>query len=139
MKLVFASFFTSRAIAYRVDQGFDQIEFALSAGIQPMVRSDKGASGVIFTLDTESGFDKVILINASYGLGETIVQGAVNPDEFYVYKPNLKNKRPAILKKNLGSKLTSVVLPAPLDPTIASTSPARACRRIPRKMGVSGS
>lgn len=116
IKLVFASFFTSRAIAYRVDQGFHDIDFALSAGIQSMVRSDKGASGVIFTLDTESGFDKVILITASYGLGEAVVQGKVNPDEFYVYKPMLEKGKSAILQRKLGSKAVKMVYASSKDP-----------------------
>ncbi len=89
VKEVFASLYNDRAIAYRVHQGFAHADVALSAGVQRMVRSDLGASGVMFTLDTESGFDQVVFITASYGLGETVVQGAVNPDEFYVYKPNL--------------------------------------------------
>ena len=96
---VFASLYNDRAIAYRVHQGFAHADVALSAGVQRMVRSDLGASGVMFTLDTESGFDQVVFITASYGLGETVVQGAVNPDEFYVYKPNLAAGRPAILRK----------------------------------------
>lgn len=116
IKLVFASFFTSRAIAYRVDQGFEQIEFALSAGIQSMIRSDKGASGVIFTLDTESGFDKVILITGSYGLGEAIVQGQVNPDEFYVYKPMFEAGKFAVLQRKLGSKAVKMVYANTKDP-----------------------
>ena len=90
MHEVFASLFNDRAIAYRVHQGFDHSAVALSAGVQHMVRSDLGASGVMFTLDTESGFRDVVFITASYGLGETVVQGAVNPDEFYVYKPALR-------------------------------------------------
>ena len=93
---VFASLFNDRAIAYRVHQGFDHQQIALSVGIQHMVRSDLGTSGVAFTLDTESGFRDVVLITSSYGLGETIVQGAVNPDEFYVYKPALETGRHAI-------------------------------------------
>lgn len=105
VKNVFASLYNDRAISYRVHKGFAHAEVALSAGVQRMVRSDIGASGVIFTLDTESGFDQVVLITASYGLGETVVQGAVNPDEFYVYKPALEQGRPAILRRNLGSKL----------------------------------
>lgn len=104
IKKVFASLFTDRAIAYRVHQGFPHEKIALSAGIQQMVRSDTGASGVMFTVDTESGFEEVVFINASYGLGETIVQGSVNPDEFYVYKPALNAKKPALLRKTLGSK-----------------------------------
>ena len=102
---VFASLYNDRAISYRVHKGFIHAEVALSAGVQRMVRSDIGAAGVIFTLDTESGFDQVVFITASYGLGETVVQGAVNPDEFYVYKPALQQGRPAILRRNLGSKL----------------------------------
>ena len=99
---VFASLYNDRAIAYRVHKGFAHADVALSAGVQRMVRSDLGASGVLFTLDTESGFDKVVFITAAYGLGETVVQGSVNPDEFYVYKPNLTAKRPAILRKTVG-------------------------------------
>ncbi|MFC4158654.1 phosphoenolpyruvate synthase [Chitinimonas lacunae] len=105
VKEVFASLYNDRAIAYRVHKGFDHAEVALSAGVQRMVRSDKGASGVLFTIDTESGFQDVVFITASYGLGETVVQGAVNPDEFYVYKPNLRAGRPAILRRSRGSKL----------------------------------
>ncbi|MCK5893797.1 MAG: phosphoenolpyruvate synthase [Endozoicomonadaceae bacterium] len=104
VKKVFASLFNDRAIAYRVHQGFDHREVALSAGIQRMVRSETAASGVMFTLDTESGFRDVVLITSSYGLGETVVQGAVNPDEFYVHKATLKGGRPAILRRNLGNK-----------------------------------
>ena len=104
IKDVFASLFNDRAISYRVHHGFDHHKVALSAGVQRMVRSDVGASGVMFTLDTESGFRDVVFITASYGLGEMVVQGAVNPDEFYVYKPGLKAGRPAILRRNLGSK-----------------------------------
>ena len=105
VKNVFASLYNDRAISYRVHHGFAHSEVALSAGVQRMVRSDIGASGVMFTLDTESGFDQVVLITAAYGLGETVVQGAVNPDEFYVYKPALEQGKPAILRRNLGSKL----------------------------------
>lgn len=101
---VFASLYNDRAISYRVHKGFAHSNVALSAGIQRMVRSDKGASGVMFTIDTESGFDDVVFITSSYGLGETVVQGAVNPDEFYVFKPNLTANRPAILRRNRGSK-----------------------------------
>jgi len=104
IKEVFASLYNDRAIAYRVHQGFAHADVALSAGVQRMVRSDLGASGVMFTLDTESGFDKVVFITSAYGLGETVVQGAVNPDEFYVYKPNLVARRPAILRKTVGGK-----------------------------------
>ncbi|WP_211828893.1 phosphoenolpyruvate synthase [Kistimonas asteriae] len=103
-KEVFASLFNDRAIAYRVHQGFDHREVALSAGIQRMVRSETAASGVMFTLDTESGFRDAVFITSSYGLGETVVQGAVNPDEFYVHKPTLEAGRHAILRRNLGSK-----------------------------------
>jgi len=106
---VFASLFTDRAIAYRVHQGFDHSVVALSVGVQYMVRSDISASGVIFTLDTESGFRDAVFITASYGLGETVVQGAVNPDEFYVYKPALKSGHYPILRKNLGSKATKMI------------------------------
>lgn len=109
IKHVFASLFTSRAIAYRYHHGLLHDKFAMSVGIQPMVRSDKGASGVMFTIDTESGFDKVILINASYGLGEAIVQGQVNPDEFYVYKPTLTEDKFAILIRKLGEKSVKVI------------------------------
>ena len=110
VKRVFASLYNDRAIAYRAHHGFDHQQVALSAGIQRMVRSDLGASGVIFTLDTESGFRDVVLITAVYGLGETLVQGAVNPDEFYVYKPGLKAGRPAILRRNLGDKAIKMIL-----------------------------
>jgi pyruvate, water dikinase len=105
MKEVFASLYNDRAISYRVHQGYAHSNVALSAGVQRMVRSDKGAAGVMFTLDTESGFDDVVLITASYGLGETVVQGAVNPDEFYVHKPMLKAGKQALIRRNLGSKL----------------------------------
>ena len=101
---VFASLFNDRAIAYRVHQGFDHSHVALSAGIQHMVRSDIGASGVMFTLDTDSGFRNVVFITASWGLGETVVQGAVNPDEFYVYKPALRSGHQPILRRTLGGK-----------------------------------
>lgn len=109
MKEVFASLFNDRAIAYRVHQGFDHSKVALSAGVQRMVRSDIGSSGVMFTMDTESGFRDAVFITSSYGLGEAVVQGAVNPDEFYVYKPGLKAKRPAILKRGLGEKAKKMV------------------------------
>ncbi|MBP6115218.1 MAG: phosphoenolpyruvate synthase [Neisseriaceae bacterium] len=105
MKHVFASLYNDRAISYRVHKGFAHADVALSAGVQRMVRSDMGASGVMFTIDTESGFEDVVFITSSYGLGETVVQGAVNPDEFYVHKPTLKAGRPAILRKTMGSKL----------------------------------
>jgi len=106
---VFASLFNDRAIAYRVHQGFDHALVALSVGVQYMVRSDIGAAGVVFTLDTESGFRDAVFITSSYGLGETVVQGAVNPDEFYVYKPALKSGKFAILRKNLGSKAIKMI------------------------------
>jgi len=106
---VFASLFNDRAIAYRVHQGFDHSLVALSVGVQYMVRSDIGSAGVLFTLDTETGFRDAVFITSSYGLGETVVQGAVNPDEFYVYKPALKNGHHPILRKNLGSKAIKMV------------------------------
>ncbi|MEZ5480127.1 MAG: phosphoenolpyruvate synthase [Thiolinea sp.] len=109
IKEVFASLYNDRAIAYRVHQNFDHDKVFLSAGVQKMVRSDIGASGVMFTLDTESGFRDAIFITGAYGLGETVVQGAVNPDEFYVYKPNLVASRPAILSRRLGSKAIEMV------------------------------
>ena len=105
MKEVFASLYNDRAISYRVHKGFTHAEVALSAGVQRMCRSDKGVAGVMFTLDTESGFDQVVFITASYGLGETVVQGAVNPDEFYVFKPTLDAGKFPIIRKTLGSKL----------------------------------
>ena len=109
IKEVFASLYNDRAISYRVHKGFAHSEVALSAGIQRMVRSDLGAAGVMFTLDTESGFEDVVFITSSYGLGETVVQGAVNPDEFYVHKPMLQQGKQAIVRKNLGSKLIQMV------------------------------
>ncbi|SFR49265.1 phosphoenolpyruvate synthase [Marinobacter daqiaonensis] len=109
VKEVFASLFNDRAISYRVHHGFDHKLVALSAGIQKMVRSETAASGVMFTLDTESGFRDVVFVTASYGLGETVVQGAVNPDEFYVHKPTLEEGRPAVLRRNLGSKAIKMV------------------------------
>ncbi|MFG0874650.1 phosphoenolpyruvate synthase [Aeromonas media] len=105
IKHVFASLFNDRAISYRVHQGYDHKGVALSAGVQRMVRSDLAASGVMFTLDTESGFNDVVFITGAQGLGEMVVQGAVNPDEFYVHKPTLKAGRPAVVRKTLGSKL----------------------------------
>jgi pyruvate,water dikinase len=113
MHEVFASLFNDRAIAYRVHQGFDHSLVALSAGVQHMVRSDLGSSGVMFTLDTDSGFRDVVFITASYGLGETVVQGAVNPDEFYVYKPALRAGRDAVLRRNLGSKAIQMIYAEP--------------------------
>ncbi len=109
MKHVFASLYNDRAISYRVHKGFEHDIVALSAGVQRMVRSDTGAAGVIFTIDTESGFEDVVFVTSSYGLGETVVQGAVNPDEFYVHKPTLKAGKPAILRKTMGSKLLKMI------------------------------
>jgi pyruvate,water dikinase len=109
VKEVFASLFNDRAISYRVHQGFDHKLVALSAGVQRMVRSETGAAGVMFSMDTESGFRDVVFITASYGLGEMVVQGAVNPDEFYVHKKTLLNKKPAILRRNLGSKMQKMI------------------------------
>jgi len=109
MKLVFASLYNDRAIAYRVHHGFTHADVALSAGVQRMVRSDLGASGVMFTMDTESGFREVVFITASYGLGETVVQGAVNPDEFYAYKPSLRSGKHAIVRRTLGAKAIKMV------------------------------
>ena len=106
---VFASLYNDRAISYRVDKGFEHTDVALSAGVQKMVRSDLASSGVMFTMDTESGFKGAVFITSSYGLGETVVQGAVNPDEFYVYKPALELGRPAILKKSLGEKAIKLI------------------------------
>lgn len=109
IKHVFASLFNDRAISYRVHQGYDHRGVALSAGIQRMVRSDLASSGVMFSIDTESGFDQVVFITGSYGLGEMVVQGAVNPDEFYVHKPTLASGRPSVIRRNLGSKLIEMV------------------------------
>ena len=113
---VFASLYNDRAISYRVHKGFAHAEVALSAGIQRMVRSDKASSGVMFTLDTESGFKDAVFITSSYGLGETIVQGAVNPDEFYVFKPTLAAGKYAIIRRSLGSKLIQMQFTAPGEP-----------------------
>ncbi|GAB3035919.1 phosphoenolpyruvate synthase [Bowmanella dokdonensis] len=109
IKHVFASLFNDRAISYRVHQGYDHKGVALSAGVQRMVRSDCAASGVMFTIDTESGFEDVVFITSSYGLGEMVVQGAVNPDEFYVHKPTLEKGLPAVVRRNLGSKLKKMI------------------------------
>lgn len=109
IKHVFASLFNDRAISYRVHQGYDHRGVALSAGVQRMVRSDIASSGVMFTIDTESGFDQVVFVTSSFGLGEMVVQGAVNPDEFYVHKPTLNAGRPAVLRRNLGSKKIQMV------------------------------
>jgi len=113
MKEVFASLYNDRAISYRVHKGFAHAEVALSAGVQRMVRSDLGAAGVMFTIDTESGFEDVVFITSSYGLGETVVQGAVNPDEFYVHKPMLQAGNRAVIRRNLGSKLIQMVFSTP--------------------------
>ncbi|WP_280189715.1 phosphoenolpyruvate synthase [Delftia sp. PS-11] len=113
MKEVFASLYNDRAISYRVHKGFAHDVVALSAGVQRMVRSDLGAAGVMFTIDTESGFEDVVFITSSYGLGETVVQGAVNPDEFYVHKPMLRAGKQALIRRNLGSKLIQMVFASP--------------------------
>ena len=113
MKEVFASLYNDRAISYRVHKGFAHDDVALSAGVQRMVRSDLGAAGVMFTIDTESGFKDVVFITSSYGLGETVVQGAVNPDEFYVHKPSLKSGKQAVIRRNLGSKLIKMEFATP--------------------------
>ncbi|HSC00758.1 MAG TPA: PEP/pyruvate-binding domain-containing protein, partial [Burkholderiaceae bacterium] len=105
IKEVFASLYNDRAISYRVHKGFAHGDVALSAGVQRMVRSDLGSAGVMFTIDTESGFDQVVFITSSYGLGETVVQGSVNPDEFYVHKPMLRAGKQAVIRRTLGSKL----------------------------------
>jgi pyruvate,water dikinase len=115
MKEVFASLYNDRAISYRVHKGFAHGDVALSAGVQRMVRSDLGAAGVMFTIDTESGFTDVVFITSSYGLGETVVQGAVNPDEFYVHKPALRNGKQAIIRRNLGSKLIKMEFATPAE------------------------
>ena len=117
---VFASLYNDRAIAYRVHHRFAHEAVALSAGVQRMVRSDLGASGVMFTMDTESGFTDAVFLTSSYGLGEAVVQGAVNPDEFYVYKPALRAGRPAILKRGIGGKATKMVYTA--DRTVGKTT-----------------
>ncbi|MDH0868026.1 phosphoenolpyruvate synthase [Mitsuaria sp. GD03876] len=113
MKEVFASLYNDRAISYRVHKGFAHSDVALSAGVQRMVRSDLGAAGVMFTIDTESGFKDVVFITSSYGLGETVVQGAVNPDEFYVHKPALQRGKFALIRRNLGSKLIQMTFSSP--------------------------
>ncbi len=113
MKEVFASLYNDRAISYRVHKGFAHAEVALSAGVQRMVRSDLGSAGVLFTIDTESGFKDVVFVTSSYGLGETVVQGAVNPDEFYVHKPTLTAGRPAVIRRVLGSKLQRMEFASP--------------------------
>ncbi len=117
MKEVFASLYNDRAISYRVHKGFAHDVVALSAGVQRMVRSDLGAAGVMFTIDTESGFEDVVFVTSSYGLGETVVQGAVNPDEFYVHKPMLRAGKRAVIRRNLGSKLIQMVFASPEEKT----------------------
>jgi pyruvate,water dikinase len=127
---VFASLFNDRAISYRVHQGFDHSLVALSAGIQKMVRSDIGSSGVMFTLDTESGFRDAVFLTASYGLGEMVVQGAVNPDEFYVHKPTLMAGRPAILRRNVGSKAIKMIYASEGDHPVTTVPVDEAERRL---------
>ena len=134
MHQVYASLYNDRAISYRVHQGFDHGQVAISVGVQHMVRSDIGASGVMFTLDTESGFRDAVFITASWGLGELVVQGAVNPDEFYVYKPALREGREAIIRRNLGSKASRMVYAADPAPgrwvevaEVAASDRARFC------------
>ena len=117
---VYASLYNDRAIAYRVHHDFDHDAVALSAGVQQMVRSDIGASGVMFTMDTESGFKDAVFVTSSYGLGEAVVQGAVNPDEFYVYKPALRAGRPAVLKRGVGTKDTKMIYTD--DPAVGKTT-----------------
>src|SRR5882672_2470420 len=122
IKHVFASLYNDRAIAYRVHKGFAHADVALSAGVQRMVRSDRGAAGVMFTMDTESGFRDVVFVTSSYGLGETVVQGAVNPDEFYVHKPMLAANKFSIIRRSLGSKLIKMEFdPAPASGRLVRT------------------
>ena len=121
MKEVFASLYNDRAISYRVHKGFAHSEVALSAGVQRMVRSDLGAAGVMFTIDTETGFEDVVFITSSYGLGETVVQGAVNPDEFYVHKPMLAAGNKAVIRRNLGSKLLQMIFSTPEEKASSGT------------------
>ncbi|MBT8428904.1 MAG: phosphoenolpyruvate synthase [Gammaproteobacteria bacterium] len=127
---VFASLFNDRAISYRVHQGFDHSQVALSAGIQKMIRSDIGASGVVFTLDTESGFRDAVFVTASYGLGEMVVQGAVNPDEFYVHKPTVAAGRPAILRRSVGSKAIKMIYASEGDDPVTTVPVDDADRRV---------
>jgi len=127
---VYASLFNDRAIAYRVHNGFDHAAVALSVGVQHMVRSDLGSSGVMFTLDTDSGFRDVVFITSAYGLGETVVQGAVNPDEFYVYKPGLRAGRPAVLRRNLGGKAIKMIYAQPGSPERVRTVEVEARDRL---------
>jgi pyruvate, water dikinase len=129
MHEVYASLFTDRAIAYRVHQKFNHDEVALSVGVQHMVRSDRGSSGVMFTLDTDSGFRDVVFVTSAYGLGEPVVQGAVNPDEFYVYKPGLRAGHRAILRRNLGSKAVKMVYAEPDSGAAVCTVPVPEAER----------
>lgn len=131
IKQVFASLFNDRAITYRSHQGFHHEDVSISVGVQQMVRSDIAASGVLFTLDTESGFDELVFVTSSYGLGELIVQGAVNPDEFYVYKPGLRAGKPAIIRRNLGSKAMKMVYAkANTDNQTVATEQVSAAERL---------
>lgn len=130
VKHVFASLFNDRAISYRVHQGYDHRGVALSAGVQRMVRSDLASSGVMFSIDTESGFDQVVFITSAWGLGEMVVQGAVNPDEFYVHKPTLAAGRPAIVRRTMGSKKIRMVY-APTQSTV-NRCVSKMCRRLAR-------
>jgi len=122
VKKVFASLYNDRAISYRVHQGFAHQDIAISAGIQRMVRSDVGSSGVAFSIDTESGFDQVVFITSSYGLGEAVVSGAVNPDEFYVYKPNLSQSKPAILRRVVGDKAEKIIFSETKDKLVETVA-----------------
>ena len=122
IKRVYASLFTERAVSYRSHHNIDHNKVAMSVGVQPMVRSDKGASGVMFTMDTESGFDQVVLINASYGLGELMVQGGVNPDEFYIFKPTLKAGKFAILRRSLGGKSKKMIYKDTHDDAVSTVT-----------------
>ena len=133
---VFASLFTARAIAYRRDQGFDHMSVALSVGVQKMVRADVGASGVMFTLDTESGFRDVVFITAAYGLGETVVQGEVIADEFYVFKPTLERRHRPILRRHLGDKAIKLVYDD-ANPAGTGTHTTRVAREDRRRFAIS--
>ena len=130
MKEVFASLYNDRAISYRVHKGFAHAVVALSAGVQRMVRSDIGAAGVLFTIDTESGFKDVVFVTSSYGLGETVVQGSVNPDEFYVHKPTLNAGRPAVIRRVLGSKLQRMEFATPEEKAAEPGQPRRLVKVI---------
>jgi len=130
VKEVFASLYNDRAISYRVHHNFEHADVALSAGIQKMVRSETSSSGVMFTLDTESGFRDVVFVTSSYGLGETVVQGAVNPDEFYIHKPTFEAGRPAILRRNLGSKAIKMVYSSAEDKLVETVKVAPELRQV---------